>query len=208
MPLFQHDQNGITQSQQNLGINGDKACGASCILCTAAEFGTYAGQPNDSDAKDVYQRIWRGQNDESEVSKIVAILSSDFNLKASIIEDRAKTGKAGLRAHSPDFEVAYAGYKADIQGLPREKRDVADPFKESDFDGDARLMLVVVLPSGLTHWVLARRWNGSFSVMNPDGGTEDTLPGIVAWMNAPFGTTQQVGTVTYNFAGIVLRVTP
>ncbi|MBR0672298.1 hypothetical protein [Neoroseomonas soli] len=207
MPLFQHDQNGITQTQQNLGINGDKACGASCILCSAAEFGTYAGQPNDSDAKDVYQRIWRGQNDESEVSKIVGILSGDFKLKAALIEDRSKTGKSGLRALSSDFDNAYLAYKSDVQGLPRDRRAATDPFTEADFDGDARLMLVVVLPNGLTHWVLARRWNGSISVMNPDGGSEDTLPGLVAWMNAPFGTTQTIGAVDYNFAGIVLRVT-
>ena len=105
------------------------------------------------------------------------------------------------------FEPAYQAYKADVKNVvPRHKRPGPNAFVAGDFDGFARLMLVVILANGLTHWVMARRWQNGVSVMNPDGGTESSLPNFLTWMNAPAGTPLQIGNVTYTFTGIVLSV--
>jgi hypothetical protein len=202
MPLSSHNQTGV----------GSKACGASVILCAAAELGTYDGPINDLEANKIYAQIWKGPNDESLISKVAGVLAR-FKLTSTIIEDRTKTGRMGALRNpssplSSVFEPAYQDYKADVKNkVPRDRRPGPAPFVDADFDDYARIMLVVALPKGETHWVLARRWNNAIHVMNPDGGTNGPVAGLLTWMNGPVTATKRIGNVDYGFTGVVLRVT-
>lgn len=196
MPLYAHDQSPV----------GQKACGASCILCAANELGVRNGPISDQDADATWQRIWKGPQDESLISRVASELAR-LRLTAVVIQDKSKTN--GLRSGQlrSVFEPAYQDFKADVKNVVTwDKRPGPNAFHDSDFDSFARLMLVVALQSGLTHWVLARRYNGATHVMNPDGGTNTAEQNLVNWMNgAP--VFRQIGNVNYIFTGIALSVT-
>ncbi|BCH24442.1 hypothetical protein MesoLjLc_41070 [Mesorhizobium sp. L-8-10] len=196
MPLYTHDQSPV----------GQKACGASCILCAANELGVRNGPITDPDAAAMWQRIWKGPQDESLISRVASELAR-LRLTAVIIQDKSKTSSLRQGQLSSVFEPAYQAFKADVKNVVTwDKRPGPNAFLDSDFDSFARVMLVVSLANGLTHWVLARRYNGAIQVMNPDGGTDTVEQNLVNWMNGP-PVPRTIGNVDYVFTGIALSVT-
>ncbi|MBX9699695.1 MAG: hypothetical protein K2X74_09670 [Acetobacteraceae bacterium] len=209
MPLEKHDQTPI----------GPKACGASCIMCAAQELGTLVDPFSDTTADAIYRRIEKAPNDESLVSKVAAELGT-LGLKTELIEDADLTAKqGGLRDNgvtgplAAGFGSAYADFKSDVKGkLTWTKRRRPNAFTAADFDGEARVMLVVGIATGQnqgkTHWVMARKdGQGQIMIMNPDGGTDSLDPGLLHWMNGPPAQPLKIGNVLYIFTGLALRVT-
>jgi hypothetical protein len=79
----------------------------------------------------------------------------------------------------------------------------------SDFDDDARVMLVCIIADGTnrTHYLLARRDAGNYYVMNPDGGV-DTLDNNLFTFVSTFGGVRNYGGVPYIYTGIALWISP
>jgi hypothetical protein len=183
---------------------GSKACAASCLICATEEMRVSDTGVSDAAARVVYQRVWRAVNDESLVSKVMIEITK-HRLEATIIENLSITAPL---SHSPGFTKPYTDYLADVRQFPREARPGPNAFAPDDFEHFARMMLVVALiPSQLTHWVLARKFNGNYWVMNPDGGSNTRMDDLVTWMNSmpnPFAP-RKIGGVPYIFTGIAVR---
>jgi hypothetical protein len=198
----------MTAPRQSYAQSNPKSCGAACLVSCVAEL---AGQSiavgaNTQEMK-IHQQIWERRNDVSLASKVAAYLQA-HKLNLELIEDKDKTD--AIRASSPPFDLTYRRYKIDVRGtaVTRFRRRGGNAFTTVDFDGDARLMFIGILPGSTgMQWLLGRRDAGDLWVMNPDGGSENRITNLLSWMTDTSPTIQTIGSASYLFSGIVLRVT-
>lgn len=153
MPLY--------RLQQNFNLS----CGAASSAVAAAELGGGA-PPNNADEDAIYRQVSRNYpNDVSAPARIVRYFKDRPGFRASLVESPYRSTVL-LVAQREVLLPEWWAYTTELwqwrNWIWRWPRGI----RERDFDHDARVLMVCATPDGL-HYLLARRDNGDYYVMDP-----------------------------------------
>lgn len=169
------------------------SCGAACIVAARREFGENIVSPGL-----VESIVYAGLSEKAGAARHyilphrIARHMITCGHAAQIIESLAT---AGLAAADADLLAIYGLYTGGLGPLVRQMQNPGP----GHLGGGARMFLVLGLPGGGLHYVLARNDGGQCYIMNPDGATDTQMafPAIGACT---------IGAIHYVFLGIAIRV--
>lgn len=201
MPRFAFDQGLMKEGDR------EKSCGAAAAMVTLAELGLLTGaEVNRGTAKIIYNQIQKAPGDESPAGKMANyLIHKGCAVEILINKDLTKALIAGDQ--SGKLGKAYAEHKLELKGKNIKQVKVSS-FTLSHLDGNARLILVGILPAeGAAHNIVLRKDGDDLWIMNPDGGKDEKRKDTFIKFLNEAGKQKDIGGVDYIFSGIVLRVT-